>query len=479
MKDIEQISLFESSENAGGKGSKSTKVIDKEDIEEDIEEEFEEEFEEDDISTEGEDNDDGVFIIGRKIDFNRSERRIRDLKNDETDGLLDKQPYFQRNYVWSRQKASQLIESLLLNVPIPLIYTAEDKTTGIELVIDGQQRLTSTFNFMDGEFQLDGLKIFNELNGKTYSQLDKEFQLKISRYPLSVIKVSAESDEEVKFEIFERINSGSANLNDQELRNCVYRGSYNEFIKKMAKNKLLHSMMFNGRSTTRMADSETVLRFFSFHLNGVSNYQGSLKRFLNSHMKDNKVKFDKEKEVDRIKIFESYKKDFLKALHLTNTIFGENSFKTATIKNKKLVWGRPNKALFDLITTSFAQYSKHEIVPNSDAIREALINIMLNDPKFLPQDGTVSRTNVRYRFNIWNGELQSIINSKKNPRSFSYEIKEELFNKIPTCVYCKQRIHSIDDSVVDHHVPYWRGGETITENARLMHRFCNQVKSGK
>ncbi|MFD2922172.1 GmrSD restriction endonuclease domain-containing protein [Halobacillus naozhouensis] len=475
MENDRQISFFESAEDTtvGTSNSISEKIS------EDIEEEVEATEETNEQTEEGGQEDDGIFIIGRKIDFNRSERRIRDLKNDESDGLLDKQPYFQRNYVWNNNKASQLIESILLNVPIPLIYTAEDKETGTELVIDGQQRLTSTFNFMDGEFQLSGLKIFHELNGKTYSQLDREFQLKISRYPLSVIKVSAESDEEVKFEIFERINSGSANLNDQELRNCVYRGNYNEFIKKMAKNKLLHTMMFSGRSTKRMVDSEMVLRFLSFHLNGVASYNGSLKQFLNSHMKDNRIIFDKERKEDSEKTLEKYKKDFLKSLELTNIVFGDKAFKTASIKNKRLVWSRPNKALFDLITTSFAQYSKHEIVPNSDSIREALINIILNDPKFLPQDGTVSKANVRYRFNIWNGELQAIINSNKSPRSFSYEIKEQLFKRVPTCNYCKQRIQSIDDSVVDHHVAYWKGGETIPENARLMHRFCNQVKSGK
>lgn len=432
---------------------------------------------------EDEDEDD-VLIIGRKIDFNRSERRIRDLKSDEEDGLLDKQPYFQRNYVWNDKKASQLIESILLNVPIPLIYTAEDENTGAELVIDGQQRLTSAFRFMSGDFSLKGLKIFHELNEKYYSELEREYQLKISRYPLSVIKVSSDSDEEVKFEIFERINSGSANLNNQELRNCIYRGHYNEFIKEMAKNKLLHELLFNGKRTKRMEDSEMVLRFFAFYLNGVNNYPGTLKRFLSDHIKDFKNKFDQEKEDEREKLLGKYKKDFLNSLSVSKIVFGNKAFKSGTLKRKgdqhKLVWGRTtNKALFDIITTSFAQYTKHEIIPYSDSIREALINLMVSDEHFLSQDGTLSRANVRYRFNKWNGELQSIIGNKKSPRSFSYQLKEELFDKNPVCNYCDQKIHNLDDSVVDHHKPYWKGGETIPENARLMHRFCNLVKSGE
>ncbi|MFJ1123226.1 HNH endonuclease family protein [Bacillus thuringiensis] len=440
-----------------------------------------------DEDSEATDNDDDTnsnfYIIGRKIEFNRSERRIRDLMNDETDGLLEKQPFFQRYYVWNDKKASQLIESILLNVPIPLIFTAEDKESRTELVVDGQQRLTSVFRYINSEYPLSGLKIFRELNGILYKDLEKEFQLKITRYPLSVIKVSAESDEEVKFEIFERINSGAANLNDQELRNCIYRGYYNEFIKNLANYSLLKQLMFAGKKQKRMEDIELVLRFLAFYLDGFANYQGRLKHFLNNHMKETKLIFDNLDEIERESRFKAYKKKFQDSLQLTRTVFGDNSFKSVSIKkshsNYSLHWNKTNKVLFDLIMVSFAQYDKAQIVPHADSIREALINLILNDPNFLPQDGTLSKTNVLHRFNLWNAELNSIIGHKKQPRSFSFQLKKELFDNNATCSYCNQQISSIDDAVVDHHLPYWKGGETIPENARLLHIYCNQKKGGK
>ena len=223
--------------------------------------------------------DEGIVSIGRKIDFDRSERRIRDLHNDYQVGDLDPSPFFRRGYVWNLKKASLLIESILLNVPIPLIYTAEEDVSGIELVIDGQQRLTSLFNFLTNNFVLTGLKVFKELNGKNYKELDRQYQRKIDRYQLSVVKVSADSDEEVKFEIFERINSGSVNLNEQELRNCIYRGYYTEFLKECSKEPLLIELAFSSflpskhksqanietAMPKRMENVEIVLRFFTLY----------------------------------------------------------------------------------------------------------------------------------------------------------------------------------------------------------------------
>ncbi|MFA6808129.1 MAG: DUF262 domain-containing protein [Eubacteriales bacterium] len=446
---------------------------------EDQSEEFDDSTNEAYSNFEKEDDSEQLVTIGRKIEFNRSERRIRDLKSDETDGLLEKQPFFQRKYVWNDKKASLFIESLLLNVPIPLIYTAEDKLSGTELVIDGQQRITSAFRFINNEFSLKGLRVFNEeLEGKKFKEIKQEYQLKITRYPLSIIKISADSDEEVKFEIFERINSGAANLKEQELRNCIYRGHYNEFIKDCAADNMFIDILFSGKEPKRMENSEMVLRFFAFYLNGYTNYPGRLKTFLNEHMKINKKIFDKGEDEKNHKL-KNHKKIFKKSLELSKYVFGDKAFRTCNLKSdKKLAWGNINKSLFDIVMTGFAQYEKHQIIPNSDSIREALINLIINDPKFITSSGTLQKSNVIYRFTKWYNELQSIINHPKQARSFSYELKNELYTKNPVCEKCGQAIRNIDDAELDHHKPYWRGGETIEENARLMHRFCNRSKSG-
>ena len=164
----------------------------------------------------------------RKIYTEQGDPEIDSLHKRFLKGRLNVQPEFQRQFVWDKVKSSRLIESALLDIPIPIVYLSEEKD-GKENVIDGQQRLTSFFSFIDGklpdnsEFKLSGLKVFTELNGKKFNQLSDELQDKIITYKIRVIKFKKESDGDLQFEIFARLNTGSVPLNDQELRNCVFR----------------------------------------------------------------------------------------------------------------------------------------------------------------------------------------------------------------------------------------------------------------
>lgn len=433
---------------------------------------------EESIYFEAEDDEDEMVSIGHKIVFNPSDRRIRDLYTDWQEGLLDPTPDFQRGYVWDDKKASLLVDSILLNVPIPLIYTAEDQDQ-TELVIDGHQRLMSLFRYMNNEFPLKGVKTFKNLEGKYFRDLEREYQMKIRTYPLPIITIKAESDEEVKFEIFERINSGSVNLNEQELRNCIYRGAYNEFLKQCAEEDLLLRLVFGGNKPKRMQDVEMVLRFFSFY-EDQNLYPGRLKAFLNEHMKQRQQAYEIMEITEREKKFDNLKKVYKKALELSSYVFGDEAFRPYSFNNEKeLAWtSKVNRSLYDVVMCGFALYEKSQVVPKLDSIRESMINIILKDPKFLPNAGTLQQEVVRYKFTTWFHELQLIIDSPKQPRSFSSQLKQELFDKDSTCSICHQSIKSIDDAEIDHHEPYWRGGATIPENARLSHRFCNRSKSG-
>ena len=173
------------------------------------------------------DNDEQDDLSGkRKIYPEQGDPEIDSLHKRFLKGRLNVQPEFQRQFVWDEIKSSRLIESALLDIPIPIVYLSEEKD-GKENVIDGQQRLTSFFSFIDGkfpdnkEFKLKNLNVFTELNGKKFNQLSEELQDKITTYKIRVIKFKKESDGDLQFEIFARLNSGSVPLNDQELRNCV------------------------------------------------------------------------------------------------------------------------------------------------------------------------------------------------------------------------------------------------------------------
>src|SRR3989344_1763416 len=176
-----------------------------------------------------------------------SDRLIRELYNEwDTDKDLDLRPDFQRGFVWNSRMAGKLIESILLDVPIPIIYTAEDpKFPGKEIVIDGQQRLTSIFSFIKGNFP-DGkkfklpskrtMKFFPELANKNFIEIEKEkpgfLKENFLNRKMRVVKILRSSNEDAKFMLFERLNTGARQLSDQELRNCVYHGIYNDFLKR-------------------------------------------------------------------------------------------------------------------------------------------------------------------------------------------------------------------------------------------------------
>ncbi len=184
-----------------------------------------------DLEFEGEDSDGHDLEVpqsSRSVLTQPSDPYIGTLHGRRLKGKLVLQPDFQRQYVWDQTKASRLIESVLLKVPLPIVYLAEE-AEGKTAVIDGQQRLTALFSFIDGKhpsgkaFKLTGLNVLTELNGQAYTDLDEQRQDALKDYPIRVITILKGSPDDLKFEIFERLNTGAVPLNDMELRNCVSR----------------------------------------------------------------------------------------------------------------------------------------------------------------------------------------------------------------------------------------------------------------
>lgn len=416
--------------------------------------------------------------------FGVSQRRIRDLNNDYANRELDPRPPFQRGYVWDRTKASRLVESILLNVPLPLIYTAEEQN-GKELVIDGQQRLLSLFGFIKGKFpkddrpfRLSKLKVLGDLNGKSFDELDDATRRKFLTYNIQVIKISADSDPEVKFEIFERLNSGAVKLNAQELRNCVYRGSFNEVLRGLADDENFKRCIGTSTALDRMQDCELALRFLAFYDRTYLNYPGGMKSFLNAFMDDNK-NISEEKS-------QKFKEAFRKSAELSSYVFGSNAFRRFSIGTERKPaghWERTiNRALYDVTMWGFSQYEKRQIVPHIDAIRDAYIDLIQSDAEFRDSvtSATGDRSRVLYRFDAWRNRLKEIVDMESGERrGYSKEEKMTLYRSSRTCAICEQEIVEIDDAEVDHKIPYSAGGPTDMGNAQLTHRYCNRAKSGK
>ena len=149
-------------------------------------------------------------------------------------GLLNLQPKFQREYVWALRPElpSRLIESVLLEIPIPPIYFGKDTEGRLEM-IDGQQRLTTLVDFVTNKFQLRKLNRMASLNGKLFKDLPQPQQEKILDTPIRSIVIDAAKNTDLRYEVFERLNRGSMVLNEQELRNCVYRGEFNDLLAEL------------------------------------------------------------------------------------------------------------------------------------------------------------------------------------------------------------------------------------------------------
>ncbi len=234
----------------------------------------------------------------RKVLIQQYDYAVRTLMDMIAEGDLLLDPDYQRYYRWTDEKASRFIESIALNIPVPVVYLAEE-SDGTFTVIDGQQRLTSLFRFLRpselpamfpnsdfNELVLTNLKVRSDLNGKRLVDLERAERSVLAKRPIRCIVVLNESDSTLKFEVFERLNTGSSSLTDQEVRNCIHRGSYNELIKKLAANVRFREMTALSESSRKsMKDAELVLRFFAYReLNDGSDYQDNYAEYLNSHM---------------------------------------------------------------------------------------------------------------------------------------------------------------------------------------------------
>lgn len=213
-------------------------------------------------------------------------KSLIDQVNDATIFLrpLAKRPNFQRQYVWTDKLASKLVESILLKVPIPPCYLSQNDDYELD-VIDGQQRIYSLYRYLENQFALEGLEVLTELNGKRFFEIESKLQRQLETFTLRCILITNESHPEIKFEVFERLNSNTVPLNSQELRNCVYRGALNELLGKLSADEPWLKILGKKAPDKRLRDEELILRFYAFEMLGLKTYRTPLKHWLNDAAK--------------------------------------------------------------------------------------------------------------------------------------------------------------------------------------------------
>lgn len=348
-----------------------------------------------------------ININERKLHTQAYDKSISDLvsKIEEQDIILN--PQYQRNYVWDNRKASLLIESILLNVPIPVLYMAEDEESRWN-VVDGLQRLYSLKRFFKDEFKLSNLEVLQELNGKKYSQLSGEKAGRILRNGIiRTVVISQDSHHEIKYDIFMRLNTGSIKLNEQELRNCLYRGNLNELLKEIRKNEKFMKMIGISAPHKRLIDAEIILRYLAISENynrekgEVENYSGQMKVFLNNYM--NKYQNTNENFIEKIKL------KFEESIDKVYEIFGDRAFQK--INQDGNVEPRLNRAIHDCLMISFEDKEKEYLLDNKEKIIDGFKNLIKENNDFYDSisSWTSDKNKLNFRLKTWCDNIEEII----------------------------------------------------------------------
>ncbi|MEU4068421.1 DUF262 domain-containing protein [Streptomyces wedmorensis] len=299
---------------------------------------------------------------------------------------------YQRKYVWDRSKASRLVESFLLNIPVPVCYFAENPDGTYE-VIDGLQRIQTINDFLTGEFALRGISVLKEYEGLYFEDLPPREQRRLTSRTIRCIVITDDSHPDIKFDVFERLNTGSAMLGAQELRNCIYRGDFNSFLKDVAAEEFFRKIL-GGIKNNRMDYEELALRFFSLH-EDISAYRPPLRQFLNAYMR---MYRDRPPRDEQVSVFA----DTCRAVF---EIFGPDAFRV--VREGKL--GAFNKALFDSIVIPLAFADRNTAVAKGEELRD-LREKLLKQEDFQTAIGraTADRTRMHGRIRMFAEGLQRL-----------------------------------------------------------------------
>ncbi|MBA3945170.1 MAG: DUF262 domain-containing protein [Herpetosiphonaceae bacterium] len=266
---------------------------------------------------------------------------------------LDMAPDFQRKGgIWRSDTMSRLIESILIRIPLPAFYmdaTNDDRW----VVVDGLQRLTTLKRFViDKTLKLTGLDFLESLEGKSFDEIPRNYQRRILETQITAYLISRGTPEEVKFNIFKRINTGGLPLSPQEIRHALNQGPAARLITRLAQTEEFKCATAWGVSDDRMADREFVLRFLAFTITPYTEYKvKDFDKFLNDAMaRMNKM---------RSRELEELEQQFLRAMNAATGIFDNEAFRKRYSPNsrRKLI----NKPLFDTWSVNLSSLNDEQL----------------------------------------------------------------------------------------------------------------------
>ena len=317
---------------------------------------------------------------------------------------IDLSPAFQRKGdLWDGKKQSQLIESLLIKFPLPAFYF-DGSDNNKWLVVDGLQRLSALRNFVIlKSLRLVGLEFLNKLDGLGFDDLPRNLQRQIEEAQITAYIINAGTPEEVKFNIFKRINTGGLILNSQEIRHALNQGIPAKFVEELANTKEFQEATSKINSD-RMLDREFVTRFLAFRIKPVSEYKPDLDTYMNQKMGEIKLLSAEERE--------KIKKSFVSSMKLAKDVFGDYAFRKVFDLSERR---RPiNKALFEVWSAELSRLTENErliLKTRGEKLFNNFIKLMQTDDVFVASitSATGDKTRVSYRYSKIEGIIRNTL----------------------------------------------------------------------
>lgn len=306
---------------------------------------------------------------------------------------IDVAPDFQRRDRWSVAKQSTLIESFLLNLPVPPVYLSEERS-GTYTVIDGRQRLTAIQSYLTDAFALRDLTEFPELNGRTFSQLPLPMKANLTMRPLRCATLLRQTDPELKYLVFHRLNTAGEPLNAQEIRNVIYRGSLNDLLLSLASDPWFRRMLkiTNDSSAAfrKMQDAEYVLRFLTL-VEEWHYFSGDLSNAMDQYMM-----FNQNAGGSQLAALHG---TFMTSLERCKIAWGNKAFRRPDGRNWR---DQPLAGLFDAQMIAMATIAPEEArrLDGMQAPIEELTRALFEDIEFDTAVRTGTNTPSRVKFRI-------------------------------------------------------------------------------
>ena len=273
-------------------------------------------------------------------------------------------PDFQRDFIWPEDKQSKLIESVLMRIPLPVFYLAEDDQ-GRMIVVDGLQRLSTFRSFVNNNLFLK-LPEHEELNKRRFKDISPKLQNRIEDCNLILYIIDAKVSERARLDIFERVNAGMP-LTRQQMRNCLYMGKATRFLKDEANTNIFLNATGNSLKASTMRDREFVNRFCAFKLMPLDEYR-DMDKFLADCIK--KMNTMSDNELHRLS------SQFRTGLINNFKVFGEHAFR----KHKQDRIGRSvlNASLWDIMSTGLSNYPENVVESRADKLKSAFYPLLEN-----------------------------------------------------------------------------------------------------